>query len=1227
MAEPRIHQATGGVAANADHSLSFRQYMGSGEFSQTRTNGNDPATADPDTCRICRGEGTLEEPLFYPCKCSGSIKYVHQDCLMEWLSHSQKKHCELCKTPFRFTKLYSPDMPKSLPAHVFVGHMTKYLLRNVMVWLRAALVITVWLCWLPYLMRSVWSFLFWISDEGLGGGQMFRRSGDLGSHSVVNSASVVGPTSCASSPLFAATTTAATVGGLLEQLTNGDPGLLASSPVYNLNVSMNDPPSGTALRAILSTIGLSTANGKNLVTTARNMSLAVNRHPTLLSEVRILKNMTRHSVVNRTLITILEGQLITILVITCFILIILVRDYVVQQQPEINMRAAFAPAENPPPNPMRDIQEAEVEALRGPDEFDEEPIAAIQETAITTNMNAHQLAGQDTSLLHSLESEVEETPHLADLHRRRYSGDHYDGQDTPGITFGPGSSQHSDISSHSIPNPTDGIPESDINHYRDTSRSASHGENNLSSAAEYSRIYRQAGGDPEEVLRIIERENLGDKLDYWVGKTRSMLEKGKSVAGDVDRITEISKEIYGLTYESLESAETDLKLPRATWSWNDSRDASSKQQRTEKGKEKAEDYYSSDNARAHLYAPPKAAFQGYGNPSTTPPHVFRPRATSDGPHRHDSVNPLANNNWSFSALPSESSNPPFDGSSELFPHETGTLSSTSSIYGDEPDHFDVPHSNIPEISSGASVEQDSARSLSQSSLQFVNSRRVSTDFWESETTSNPPASEQPQNLAGSDVSFGMQIAPNAQIDDARRENAQPEDHTFTGWIANFMWGGIDLQPQVPENNPADANGPVENEQNLPPGADAEIRQGNDLDDQDRENADAAEAPGIDPDAVEDAEDFDGIMELIGMRGPLAGLFQNAIFCAVLVSVTIFLCIFLPYNIGRISVWAAAHPMRLVRMLFSLSKFIQDLAVMIAGIFACFVLSLIQLFSRVFGRPSSDTIGVGIFNSWDLAANASTRVLESFTTEIPIISASEMQNFSAISHEALLILKSHVALILSSPWRCIAFTLDNGLYNSLTTIMQVIVNVTYLAWQGLNELPGLLTPNSWVINFTIPEATSTVNPELAYWPGGDRFWAIVAGYITFSCIAALYLRRGTPLSTGQTGQEWEASIVDLLNQASGVMKVILIISIEMLVFPLYCGLLLDLALLPLFENTTLRSRFLFTLNYPLTSIFVHWFIGTAYMFHFALFVSMCRKIMRKGVLCKSMEMNPPKLYLD
>lgn len=62
-----------------------------------------------DICRVCRLGGTLERPLFHPCMCTGSIRYVHQDwlvivckmtlfymlhvvhSLMQWLRHSRKE--------------------------------------------------------------------------------------------------------------------------------------------------------------------------------------------------------------------------------------------------------------------------------------------------------------------------------------------------------------------------------------------------------------------------------------------------------------------------------------------------------------------------------------------------------------------------------------------------------------------------------------------------------------------------------------------------------------------------------------------------------------------------------------------------------------------------------------------------------------------------------------------------------------------------------------------------------------------------------------------------------------------------------------------------------------------------------------------------------------------------------------------------------------------------------
>ena len=50
---------------------------------------------EEDVCRICRNPGDSDNPLRYPCACSGSIKYVHQDCLLQWLNHSNARQCEV----------------------------------------------------------------------------------------------------------------------------------------------------------------------------------------------------------------------------------------------------------------------------------------------------------------------------------------------------------------------------------------------------------------------------------------------------------------------------------------------------------------------------------------------------------------------------------------------------------------------------------------------------------------------------------------------------------------------------------------------------------------------------------------------------------------------------------------------------------------------------------------------------------------------------------------------------------------------------------------------------------------------------------------------------------------------------------------------------------------------------------------------------------------------------
>ena len=45
-------------------------------------------------CRICLDRGT--EPLVSPCKCSGSAKYAHESCLLQWFFKTRRRRCELC---------------------------------------------------------------------------------------------------------------------------------------------------------------------------------------------------------------------------------------------------------------------------------------------------------------------------------------------------------------------------------------------------------------------------------------------------------------------------------------------------------------------------------------------------------------------------------------------------------------------------------------------------------------------------------------------------------------------------------------------------------------------------------------------------------------------------------------------------------------------------------------------------------------------------------------------------------------------------------------------------------------------------------------------------------------------------------------------------------------------------------------------------------------------------
>ncbi|KAM0668670.1 hypothetical protein ACQRIU_002232 [Beauveria bassiana] len=1062
--------------------------------SDNPASGTAPNDGVPSICRICRGEATETEPLFYPCKCSGSIKFVHQDCLMEWLSHSQKKYCELCKTSFRFTKLYAPDMPQSLPVHIFIEHMAKYLFRNILIWLRAVLAVSTWICWLPLFMRAVWSFMFWISDEGLGGSLSSLRGGQASWEASLHN-QFFGQ--CPANPFVdIATTTLAQAATMMKNL----PGDLSGIPKFSVKSI------GYAANTVNGTGSFRSYRDENGTITV--LYEIDSPFASLLSNVTFFRTLTQSPRFNRAIMSVVEGQIITVLVIICFILIILVRDYVVQQQPELNVRAAFAEQEGD-----------QVDAFEaGPEQL------LIRDDA--ANAAARQL-DHDT---------IGHRPDNRQLHRREPEMDEQEAiNQVWAMTIRPGIY---------VPDPEAGEEPSHV--------------------MEYLRIYRRAHGDHSEILRIIEQEDTDGRLRYWADATRRAMlsnrQQGPSEHGN------------------------DWANPRDIFNRPESPVSSSSHQTNYPPRETtAISRPDSD--------PPSPMFQrDFPVSPSTLGNGLRPRATSAGPSHSNSIHPLANNSWTFGELPTDEQG--FAGNSHA--HDDSTTSTHGEgIFGDFVD--DASPSNSREAYPGPVNHTIQG--------QASDRERDENAVPELETAVLPIQAET--------LAVPQGAAP------VNRE----QDIGFVGRVANFMWGDLDrhadevaLQAAAEQDAEDDAwvdivDGDV--------GADDAQPNGEDMM--------QAAADGFDQEAIDDMEDFEGVMELVGMRGPIAGLFQNAIFCSVLVSVTIFACIFVPYNIGRVTVWLMASPMRLVRMIVEISKLVQDALVMACAFLSWCLINLVEMLTTFL--PSGVIAKVIAVRKacWDLWINAGARIFDYLFMDFPT-SATEIQNFSAISHAALISLKAQAFRSFEAIQQLGWAVYNNGITIPSAEHFRLLGTKANAALQFVIASSSLLlTPDAWVINLGDSKVTEVVDPELARWSGADRFWAILAGYAAVFAMAAMYLQRNSPFSNGEFMRAWEAGIIDTLHQASGILKVILIISIEMLVFPLYCGMLLDLALLPLFEDTSVLSRLMFTRNYPATSIFVHWFVGTGYMFHFALFVSMCRKIMRPGVLYFIRDPDDPEFH--
>ena len=242
---------------------------------------------------------------------------------MEWLAHTNKKHCELCKTSFRFTKLYDSRMPDTLPLAVFIQRASIHFLRHLVLWLRGLLVGFVWLILLPWSVRWAWRGLFYMLDAGWARepwiARMINEAHYNASVQATMSSAVDTVRDAISASAASTSPTHTEAGPITFQLTKlfwstiTAPWRASSAPNYSNGLHVD--------------------------------SASLGAHVSILSNSTIVHLFDSSPQINSLIVDVVEGQIITFLVVVAFILVFLIREWVIQQQPILNAAAHVREAE------------------------------------------------------------------------------------------------------------------------------------------------------------------------------------------------------------------------------------------------------------------------------------------------------------------------------------------------------------------------------------------------------------------------------------------------------------------------------------------------------------------------------------------------------------------------------------------------------------------------------------------------------------------------------------------------------------------------------------------------------------------------------------------------------------------------------------------------------------------------------------------------------------------
>jgi E3 ubiquitin-protein ligase MARCH6 len=981
---------------------------------------------------------------------------------MEWLAHSQKKYCELCKTQFTFTKVYDPDMPRTLPTPLFVRQLSRRLARSVIKFFRAGLVAFVWLGCLPWCVRWMWRGWFWLSDGG------WWQLGAINS---------------TESPSIASN---------------------ASAPTNTTGIFPIIIPSAVA--SLLSRGGNATVAAN--ITSVYPDGIFFDRNP--------FYNATRFQFVNGLIVDVLEGQLLTALIVVTFIIIFLIREWVVQQQPAMLGDAANIPLLNEQPAAVAgpapaavdgaadeapqadadvdaddDDEDAWVERAFGGEPVEEgarnagavdEIVGAADET-VGAEIPQYRIIAQPRRRLR-VPTQRPITPDTT-APEAATTEERGESSTSTGFNFG-----------GQTPRPAPARePEESTTSTRNAGTSTSPAVYDFGgTGASTENLFQFGGGNPEpsrppsmwdfnahQENRLM--DDSAERLEIIdTGRTSEWMRENTPSAPS-------SPAVSGLSVHDGSGS--------ASWGSTDSFELVGGMKDKGKDREHSEDSPEGEDS----------ADKGKGK------EIPQMDAQVDSDNEDEELRTEGDGSlgvgtsvWSTNAqagtVPSESSTPP---AMPPTPPPIPQRLDHDNVYRRRPG-TELPRVDARRLDDARHAEQIRNRALMRQAVQERIERQERERL-------GGPAPEEPQQ-------------PQNQNLDADGGNAAPEPQG-RGGLLDWILG---------EDEDAGLNADDDIEDEAPAAPVAAVPQGM-----------------LDDDA---ADDFEGIMELLGMRGPIIGLVQNAAISSMLITATVAVGVAFPYVTGKTVMMILAHPIlffcKLPWLLVSFgAEFLVDSTTMVAFTLLLWLAHVIEFFLSI---PMSALPGLSkkidsafitkFLQNW--ATDGQTRVVAKFTSiETTYLTIRKFPP-SAVPPLSLVVKESLEQFLGYVKWA----TEKIGLYevSSVKIPFGVPNPISWVGqkWQDTFAAVQFHQP----ANATVSAAAEQV-ADVYKWSTWDRIGVVLLGYAFFTLVGMIWVSRKRNQPTGHVSK----LVVEILQQCGGVMKVVLIIGIEMFVFPLYCGILL------------------------------------------------------------------------